>query len=73
MRDWEIAGISKIKARTELTQLVELDVITWDEEKNIFSFKDVREWKVKFHSGYNHQRATELFDLNAIDSIGALE
>lgn len=73
MRDWEIAGISAIKIRNELIQLVVMDVITWDEEKNIFSLRDVREWKVKFHSGYNHERATELFELNVVDSIGAIE
>jgi hypothetical protein len=73
MRDFEIAGISKIKVRTELIQLVELDVINWDEEKSLFSFKDVREWKLKFNNGYNHDRATELFELNVIDAIGPIK
>ncbi|WP_026572470.1 replication protein [Bacillus sp. UNC438CL73TsuS30] len=68
MRDWEIAGISKIKARSELTQLVELGVIEWDEEKNIFSLTDPRGWKVKYHSGYNDERASEIFLLNLKDT-----
>jgi hypothetical protein len=68
MQDWEICGINKIKARAELTQLVELNVIEWDEEKNIFSIIDPREWKVKFHSGYNDERAKDLFILNLKDS-----
>jgi hypothetical protein len=70
MQDWEIAGISKIKARHELTQLVEMNVIEWNEEENTFAFKDIRDWEVKYHSGYNHDRTLELFDLNAKDSLG---
>jgi hypothetical protein len=68
MQDWEIAGISKIKIRSELTRLMELDVIDWNEEDNSFALKDAREWKVKFHSGYNNERARELFILNLKDS-----
>lgn len=68
MQDWEIAGISKIKIRNELTQLVELKVIDWNEDENSFNLKDPREWKVKFHSGYNDDRAKELFILNLKDS-----
>jgi hypothetical protein len=73
MRDWEIAGISKIKARSELTQLVELDVIEWDEEENVFALKDPRLWKVKYHSGYNDERATEIFQLNLKDAGISIE
>jgi hypothetical protein len=68
MQDWEIAGISKIKARTELMQLKEMNVINCDEEQNLFSLKDPREWKVKFHSGYNDERADEILVLNMKDS-----
>jgi hypothetical protein len=68
MQDFEIAGISKIKIRAELTQLVEMNVIDWNEEGNSFALTDPREWKVKFHSGYNNERARELFILNLKDS-----
>jgi hypothetical protein len=68
MQDWELAGISKIKARNELRQLVEMKVLDWDEEKNVFSFRDPREWEVKYHSGYNHERAHDVIELNMRDS-----
>ena len=70
MQDWEIAGISRLKARSELAKLVEMNVIDWNEENNTFAIKDPREWKddVKYHSGYNNQRAQELFILNLKDS-----
>lgn len=70
MQDFEIAGISKIKIRNELIQLVEMNVIEWNEEENTFTFRDIRDWEVKYHSGYNHDRAIELFDLNVKDSLG---
>ena len=68
MMDWEIAGISKIKIRKELEQLRDLNVVCWNEEENSFGLKDPREWLVKYHSGYNNQRAQELFILNLKDS-----
>lgn len=69
MKDWEIAGISKIKARAELIKLVEMNVIDWNEEENSFAIKDPREWTgVNFHSGYNNERAREIFMLNLKDS-----
>lgn len=68
MRDWEIAGISKIKARSELTKLVELNVVDWNEEDNSFALKHPLEWEVEYHSGYNNERARELFILNLKDS-----
>jgi hypothetical protein len=67
MQDFELAGISKIKIRNELTQLVGMNVIEWNEEENTFSIKDPREWKAKYHSGYNDPRAQELFILNLKD------
>jgi hypothetical protein len=73
MQDFEIAGINKVKARKELTQLVEMNVLEWDEKNHIFSIKDIREWKVKYHSGYNDERAKDIFELNLRDSIGDLE
>lgn len=69
MQDWEIAGISKVKIRHELTQLVKMGVVDWNEDEHAFSVKDIREWKVKYHSGYNDIRANELFALNLKDSL----
>jgi hypothetical protein len=68
MQDWEIVGVSKVKIRNELTQLVNMDVIEWKEEENSFRVKDIREWKAKYHSGYNNERADELFALNIRDA-----
>jgi hypothetical protein len=68
MRDFEICGVSKIKARSELTKLVELNVLDWNEEENSFAIKDTKEWKAKYNSGYNDDRAWELFVLNLRDA-----
>lgn len=68
MQDFEICGISKIKIRNELTQLKELNVLDWNEDEKTFQIKDPRGWKVKFHAGYNDERAKDLFILNLKDS-----
>lgn len=68
MQDFELAGVSKVKIRNELLQLVEMDIIDWNEEDNTFAIKDIRGWKAKYHSGYNDERSTELFKLNLKDA-----
>jgi hypothetical protein len=68
MRDFEICGVSKIKIRSELTKLVELDVLDWNEEENSFCIRDPKEWKVKYNTSYNDDRAWELFILNLRDA-----
>lgn len=68
MMDFELCGISKIKVRSELQKLVEMKVVLWDEEENSFSINDPREWiGAKYHSGYNDNRAKDLFILNMKD------
>jgi hypothetical protein len=67
MRDFEIAGVGKDKIRKELDRLVELNVLDWNQEEKSFAVKDPWGWKVKYHSGYNHERGTELFLLNLSD------
>lgn len=64
MQDFELAGISKIKIRKEIDQLVDLGVIEWNQEEHLFKIKDPREWKAPYHSGYNDERSRELFALN---------
>lgn len=64
MRDFEICGVSKIKIRKELDQLVEMDIIEWNEEAHLFRMKDPREWKAAYISSYNDNRSRELFILN---------
>lgn len=68
MMDFEICGVSKIKARSELTKLVELNILEWNEKENTFQIKDPRGWKAKYNHGYNDERAKELFILNLKDS-----
>jgi hypothetical protein len=67
MRDFEIAGVGKDKIRSELDRLVELNVLDWNQEEKSFAVKDPWEWEIKYHSGYNHERGTELFLLNLSD------
>lgn len=69
MKDWEIAGISKIKIRKEIDHLVEMGVIDWNMEENKFRLKDPREWiGASYNSGFNNNRADELFYLNLQDA-----
>jgi hypothetical protein len=64
MKDFELAGISKIKIRSEIDQLLEMRVIEWNHDENTFSIKNPLEWTAPYHSGYNDERSRELFLLN---------
>lgn len=64
MRDFELAGVSKIKIRSEINKLVELNVLNWNQEENLFRINDPREWEAPYHSGYSDDRSRELFFLN---------
>jgi hypothetical protein len=65
MRDFELAGISKIKIRKELDQLIEMGVVDWKPEENLFKINDPRKWTgASYHSGYNDDRSRELFFIN---------
>lgn len=64
MKDFELAGISSIKIRSEIDQLVEMGVIKWNQVENLFSINDPRKWTVKYHNGYCDNRSRELFILN---------
>lgn len=65
MMDFELAGISKIKIRNELNQLIKMGVVEWKQEENLFRINDPRKWTgIPYHSTYNDERAKELFFLN---------
>lgn len=64
MKDFELAGVSKIKIRNEINQLVELNVLEWNQEEGLFRIKDPREWNAPYHNGYSDDRSRELFFLN---------
>jgi hypothetical protein len=64
MKDFELAGISSIKIRSEIDQLVEKGVIKWNQEENLFSITNPREWTTKHHSGYSDSRIREVFIVN---------
>jgi hypothetical protein len=65
MMDFELSGISRIKIRKELDELIGMRVIEWKKEEHLFRIKDPREWKgAPYHSGYNDDRSRELFFLN---------
>lgn len=64
MKDFELAGISSIKIRSEVDQLVDKGVIIWNQGESLFSINDPREWTAKHHSGYSDGRIRDLFVLN---------
>jgi hypothetical protein len=65
MKDFELAGISKIIIRKELNQLLDMGVIEWKQDENLFRINDPRKWHgVPYHNGYNDDRARELFFMN---------
>lgn len=64
MKDFEVAGISSIKIRKEIDQLIELGVLEWKQEENLFRIIDPREWTVAYNSSFSFDRAQTLFDIN---------
>lgn len=64
LQDFEIAGISKSKVKTELEKLENMNVIQWNREVNTFRVLDLEKWVVPFNSGYSEDRARELFMVN---------
>lgn len=64
MKDFEIAGISSVKIRNEIDQLIEMGVVNWNQEEMLFCINDPRKWTAPYHSTYNDVRSRELFVLN---------
>jgi hypothetical protein len=64
MRDFELAGISKVKIRSEIDQLIEMNVIEWNQKENTFRITNPLGWTAPYHNGYSDERSRELFFLN---------
>jgi hypothetical protein len=65
LQDFEIAGISKKHIKNELNKLMEMNVVTWDQEEKTFSIQEPRFWiNCPYNAGYNDARSQELFVLN---------
>jgi hypothetical protein len=63
--DFEQSGISVKKIRSEIDQLIEMNVINWDTDFNEFSINDPLSWvEVPYHKYYSDTRSIELFFLN---------
>lgn len=66
MKDFELSGVLAIKAKNELSQLVEMSVIDWNQEENQFRIKHPKEWTVPFNSSFSFDRSQELNAINLI-------
>lgn len=67
LQDFELAGISKKKIKDELKKLIDMNVVNWNKDENLFSITDPRKWDtVPYNVGYNIPRSRELFYLNIV-------
>jgi hypothetical protein len=65
LQDFELTGISKKHIKSELTKLIEMNVIEWIKENNLFRIQEPRFWvNAPYNSGYNDRRGRDLFLLN---------
>lgn len=64
LSDFEVAGISKFKIKDEINKMMDMNVIEWNQEENLFRVKEPRFWSVPLNMGYKDQRSRELFLLN---------
>lgn len=64
MQDFEACGVSRARIRGEIDKLVELKIITWNKDENLFSITDPSEWLAPYHTGMSEQRIKEIFFLN---------
>lgn len=64
MKDFELSGVLAIKARKELLQLIEMYVIDWDQEENLFRIRPPKEWLVPFNNSFSFDRAQDLRRIN---------
>lgn len=69
LMDFQLAGISRTKIKSELRKLAEMNVITWNQEETIYTIEDPRFWDVPYNSGYNDERSKSLFIMN-LDHAG---
>lgn len=65
LSDFEIAGIHRSKIKKELTKLIDMNIIEWNQEDHEFSIIEARFWKdVPYNYDYNDDRSRQLFFLN---------
>jgi Bacteriophage replication protein O len=62
--DFALTGLSVKKVKSEVDQLIEMGVITWNVDFNEFSISEPTSWKVPYHKHYDDKRSQELFFLN---------
>jgi hypothetical protein len=69
LKDFAIAGISERKIKNEIDKLLKMNVIEWNKDECLFSFKEPRFWNAPYNVGYNDNRSQELFLMN-LDHAG---
>jgi hypothetical protein len=62
--DFSICGIPTKKITGELKQLIEMNVLHWDNDFSEFTIIEPRFWNAPFHDHFDEQRQIELFLLN---------
>jgi hypothetical protein len=68
LKDFELAGINSRKIKEELKKLIDMKVIKWNRDENLFSIEDPREWETPYNAGFNIHRARDLFYMNIVHS-----
>lgn len=65
LKHFELCGIRKNHIRNELTSLVELNVMIWEESLNIFQInKHYDRWKVEYVDKFEPSKMNDLISLN---------
>jgi hypothetical protein len=65
LNDFSLSGVPDKKIRHEVTKLIEMNVIEWDQDFNEFNIVEPRLWKApKYHAYYDDKRSNELFLIN---------
>lgn len=64
MKNFEICGVSSIKIRKELELLVDMFIIDWNQEENLFRIKDTKDWLAPTISSFSHDTSQDIFNLN---------
>jgi hypothetical protein len=65
INDFALCGVPAKKVNSEISKLIDSNIITWNKDFNEFSIIEPRYWKdVPYHSYYDDKRSMELFFLN---------
>lgn len=64
LSDFEVAGISKFKIKNELIKMLNMRVIEWNQEENLFRITEPKYWDTSINVGYKDKRSRDLFLLN---------